>query len=263
MKKGFVIGMSVLAATALTTVSITPAFAIGSGGKAVEGRAVEDFRSRMQEVNEKARLSELELAKGKSEAQLQDAVVTELARISDGKADKAAMKTALKSSFDVKNSDGSTASFSVKDIAVKIAATDEFLRKTDLNKLTEEDKKFVDAVKEMNKISAEFLTLFAKSGDAQRGLSPELSNSLEVMKLQSLVITKIATSVGTADIQSHIDVMRKILTSARDPHKTGAQATLETLTELAKNSKQDVRSYSEELIRKLLECLKLLGLVKK
>ncbi len=262
MKKGFVIGMSVLAATALTTVSITPAFAVGSG-KAVEGKAVEDFRSRMQDVSEKARLSELELAKGKSEVQQQEAIVTELARISEGKADKAAMKTALKSSFDVKNSDGSVSSFSVKDIAVKIAAVDEFLRKTDLNKLSEEDKKFVEAVKSMNKTSAEFLTLFAKSGDAQRGLTPELSSALEVMKLQSLVVTKIATSVGTADIQSHIDVMTKILTNARDPHKTGAQATLETLTELAKNSKQDVRSYSEELIRKLIECLKLLGLIKK
>lgn len=261
MKKSFVIGMSVLAATALTTVSITPAFAIGSG-KAVEGEAAKDFRGRLGETSEKARLESLELAKGKSEAQVQEALLTEVVRISDGKANKSALSTALKQSFDIKNTDNSVTSHSVKEIAVKIAAADEFLRKADLTKLSEEDKNFVDAVKNMNRVSAEFLTLFAKSGDAQRGLSPELSNALEVMKLQSLVVTKIATSVGTADIQSHIDVMSKIIEKGNNPHVTGAQATLETLTELAKKSNQDVRSYSEELIRKLIECLKLLGLKK-
>ena len=261
MKKSFVIGMSVLAATAITTVSITPAFAVG--GKAVEAQSAKDFRGRLGETSEKAHLESLELAKGKSGKQLQEALLVEIVRITGGKANKSALSTAMGKSFDIKNSDGTVTPHSVMDIAIKIAAADEFLRKADLSKLTEDEKKFVDAVKNMNSVSAEFLTLFAKSGDAQLGVSAELSSALQVMKLQSLVVTKIATSVGTADIQSHIDVMSKIIAKASsDPHKTGAQATLETLTELAANAKQDVRSYSDELIRKLIECLKLLGLKK-
>lgn len=258
MNKNFIIGMSVLAVAAMTTIKTTPVFA---GPTEVKGSAAgkADVQQRLSDISERTRVEEMVSAR----ATTLDAKASELTaslKSIDPSVNESALRQSLKLSI-VINKDGAQTQVPAADVAAKMIAMDKYLKNLDVSKLSKEDQAFVSSSRSLIKTSIKFLSLNAKSG-AGLPMSQEQKLALEIYNLQALVVTKIGSTVGGSELEAHDKVMKSVIEKAADPNKNTAQATLEVMQDLAKDSGKDVAAYMKDVLQKLIDCLKLLGLIK-
>lgn len=203
MKKNLMMGMVV-------AMSFQMAFAAPRNAETVRRTVIEEVKRATETTAGKA----VDAASAGKTASL-------LSRIAG--ASERELQSALQRKIVVKEVEGEK-TVSLLELGNKLAAADNAIRTKDLSGLDAAGKAHMETTVEAIKVSSEFLSLANKTSDMGGKLTEQQRLEVAAFNKQVSLIEDMITKMDTADLKTHIEVMKKAIAKRTNPNIAGDQA---------------------------------------